>query len=237
MDCFEVVKNKPSDRCAAAADYSRYYDASTWKFNMLGHSGGFPIYVSDPYPGGTTDNEIIVAEWSNITRFVPRGSVIYNDKGLIIDAEIVSRQTDAGIVFFVPARKGKGAKQQEIHHSEQSHVKSNVRIVAENLIGRASILFPFIRGRHAESMADIMGPAVRSAFLLTAYMSPLTSGSTPSAKKVKAIAKSAATAAAAAAECAAAAAVESYTERPFDIEEDIDFDWVPLLSGAEDAEE
>jgi hypothetical protein len=213
-DCLECRRDQPSYGALAAKAFSRYKGFPTNKFLVIVHTGGTFTWCSEPYPGSFTDNEIIIAEWRNIERVIPRGSILLFDKGLLLTLEIVKLFTGGGIRPMVPSRKTKGSRHSEAHLVHSSRRTSNLRIIVENWIARVSQIFPFVRALHSSVETDILGPAMRVAFHICNYFAPLTSANTVSMKKkvpvpkkraMRAKAKSAAVAASAAAASGSAA--------------------------------
>jgi hypothetical protein len=144
----------------------------------------FPRSISDPYAGSASDNDIFIAEWPRLCQFLPRGSVVFLDKGYLL-AELLHLAAERQIRFEIPPRKHTNVDQFEVHNAAATAGVANVRIVVENFISQAVLHFPFVKAPHTVVEDDLAASATRVSFFLCNYFPPLTSGGTVSVKSRK----------------------------------------------------
>jgi hypothetical protein len=178
----EAAAAKPKDSVLNARFFSQYKNRTTVKYFILVNTAGFVVYVSDAYVGSSTDDDVLKKEWDNIIRIVPRGSVIFVDKGYTV-AHFLERAACAGVEFRVPPRKTSGVTQFEAHQVAATAAIANTRIIVENVIGATSNLFPWIRRPHPTGLMDVISPATRVAFFLRNWKPKMTQGSTLGGRK------------------------------------------------------
>lgn len=100
MDFKEVYAQGLSSREIHAAQFSPYYNATTEKVMVVSHSGGV-AWVSDPYGGHVSDDEMIVHHYPILAKYVPKGSIIFCDKGAS-HAAVVALAKAAGHDWRIP---------------------------------------------------------------------------------------------------------------------------------------
>ena len=190
-DCMEQFMHSPSDGALKAAVYSQYKGTNTFKYFVLTSLGGVVAYVSDPYCGGETDDDILAKCWPRLQRFLPPGAIIYVDKGYHL-TKMMQYAIDARVSFAVPPTaerrthdevKAGAILQYEPHQTDSTGKVANTRIVVENFIGRASAIYGYLKSRKPVLIADTVGPATRVAFFLCNFRPPLSSGGAITAKK------------------------------------------------------
>ena len=108
-------------------------------------------------------------------KYIPAGSTIFVDKGFLL-AELMETANTYGITFRVPPRKEPGVKQYEAHNTDTTAQIANVRIVVENVIGRTSGIFPYVKAVQPGVKSDLLSSSTRVCFFLTNFLPPLTSG-------------------------------------------------------------
>ena len=201
-DAAERQAVMPHDGGIQAMYFSNYKKVHTHKLKVVVHVGGFPVHVSDAYTGFANDDDVLVAEWDNILRYVPRGSIIYVDKGYHT-GRVLELALKAGITILAPPRKVDNVEFTSLQLQSTQKV-ANIRIVVETVIGAVSQRWRFFRnGRHPAHMNDLVSAAYRVCFFLENSFPPRNQGDTLPLKS--ATAETAAAAASAAAAAAAAA--------------------------------
>jgi hypothetical protein len=203
VDAAERPAVMPHDGGIQGLYYSNYKKTHTHKLKVVVHVGGFVVHVSDAYTGFANDDDVLVAEWDNVLRFVPRGSIIYVDKGYHT-GRVLELALKAGISILAPPRKVDNVEFTSLQLQKTQKV-ANIRIVVETVIGVVSQRWRFFRnGRHPAHMNDLVSAAYRVCFFLENCFPPRNQSDTLPLKS--ATAETAAAAAAAAVSAAAAAA-------------------------------
>jgi hypothetical protein len=170
-DAAERQALMPMDGGTQAMYYSNYKKTHTHKLKVLVHIGGFPVWVSDAYTGVAGDDEILIAEWKNILRFVPHGSTIFVDKGYHT-GRLMEMAVKAGIRIVAPPRKVDNVEFTSLQLQSTQKV-ANIRIVVETVIGAVSQRWRFFRnGRHSVHLNDIVSAAYRVCFFLESSFPP-----------------------------------------------------------------
>ena len=124
-----------SSRDHHAMKFSNYYNASTDKVMVLTHAAGGVVWVSDPYGGHTSDDDMIVHHYPILAKYVPAGSIIYCDKGAS-HAAVVKLARAAGHDWRMPPRKTTGERFSRAEVVDQA-TGGSARVVVENVIGGA----------------------------------------------------------------------------------------------------
>ena len=103
---------------------------------VLTSLGGVVVYVSDPYCGGETDDDILAKCWPRLQRFLPPGAIIYVDKGYHL-TKMMQYAIDARVSFAVPPTaerrthdevKAGAILQYEPHQTDSTGKVANTRI-------------------------------------------------------------------------------------------------------------
>jgi len=175
LDALEGRHQAPRAGILNAMLFSQYKNGTTVKYLVLVSLGGFVVYVSDAFVGSTSDNNVVIAVVPDMMKYIPRGSTIFVDKGFLL-AQLIETATTYGITFRVPPRKESGVKQYEAHNTDTTAKIANVRIVVENVIGRTSGLFPYVKAVQPGVKSDLLSSSTRVCFFLTNFLPPLTSG-------------------------------------------------------------
>jgi hypothetical protein len=177
IDAEESKRRTASSGRLHACFFSDYKKSSTLKYLVIVNLAGFCVWVSDAYPGKTSDNKIIAAEWKNMLPYLPRGSIIFVDKGFL-EGPLATRLTDAGLHLRIPPRKKDNSVMMETHNVVETKEIANLRIVVECFIRLASAKFPWIRAPHDMVQDDIVSLATRVAFLLCNFLRPCSQSDT-----------------------------------------------------------
>jgi DDE superfamily endonuclease len=135
VDFKEVYGQGLSSRELHGTKFSQYYNASTDKVMVLSFSGGGVVWVSDPYSGHASDDELIIHHYPMLAKYVPAGSIIFCDKGAS-HAAIAALALAAGHDWRIPPRKTTGERFSRAEVVDQATCGS-ARIVVENVIGAA----------------------------------------------------------------------------------------------------
>lgn len=162
----------------AALFFSQYKNGTTLKYLIIVSLGGFVVFVSDPYPGSTTDDDILEHQWNHVIARLPPSLVVLVDKGTSL-LRFSAAAAKGKITFQGPPRKPNGSVFSAKDCSDTSAV-ANQRIVVENVIGRVSAYFPYVRDKTPKDLIDLAGPTTRVAFFLTNLLVPMTQGSSVS---------------------------------------------------------
>ena len=118
--------------------FSEYNNDHTHKLLVMDNIGGFVVFVSDCYAGGkANDNDVLRAEWDNIMKHVPRGSVLYFDKGFL-PGDLQDLLAAHDVEFRVPERKNRGQEQFSAQSTLGTQMIANTRIVVECIISRVT---------------------------------------------------------------------------------------------------
>jgi hypothetical protein len=183
-DGMESFTQSCKDGTTHALLWSNYKRHCTYKWLVLVSLGGFVVFVSDAYVGSTSDDDMLRKEWEKLLPFLPPGSLLYADRGYHMTA-ILAKAAAARVSLVGPPRKVTGETQSDPSMARDTARIANLRIVVEHIIGRTSMLFPWIRRKFPLSARDIVTAAVRVAFFMVNFKPPLTSGGTVSASAVK----------------------------------------------------
>jgi hypothetical protein len=174
----------------AALFFSHYKNGTTLKYLIIVTLGGFVIFVSDAYPGKTSDDDILEQNWHLIIQYLPPSVVMLADKGTSL-MRFTGLMKEARVDFMVPPRKPVCQVFTAADTALTAAVASQ-RIVVENVIGRASNFFPAIRDKVSSCLLDLASPITRVAFFLTNLLPPMTQGSSvtnadvdPAASEIK----------------------------------------------------
>ena len=158
--------------------FSQYKNGTTLKYLIIVSLGGFVVFVSDPYPGNTTDDDILEHQWAHVIARLPPSLVVLVDKGTSL-LRFSAAAAKGKITFQGPPRKPTSHVFSSKDCSDTSAV-ANQRIVVETIIGRVSAYFPFVRDKTPKDLIDLAGPTTRVAFFLTNLLPPMTQGSSVS---------------------------------------------------------
>ena len=108
-------------------------------------------------------------------RHVPRGSVLYFDKGFL-PGDLQDLLVAHGVEIRVPDRKNRGQAQFSAQSTLGTQMIANTRIVVECIISRVSSVCAFVKGSSTVPEADLQSAALRVCFMLSNLFPPLTQG-------------------------------------------------------------
>jgi len=175
-DCMEKKAALPTNGLINSYYFSEYKNGPTHKLLILANIGGVVVYVSDCYSGGrANDTDVLRAEWANIMRHVPRGSVLYFDKGFL-PGDLQDLLVAHGVEIRIPDRKNRGQAQFSAQSTLGTQMIANTRIVVECIISRVSSVCAFVKGSSTVPEADLQSAALRVCFMLSNLFPPLTQG-------------------------------------------------------------
>ena len=114
IDCTEIEMERPSALNTQSACYSSYKSRPTMKVLVGITPSGVLSYVSELFPGSTSDQEIIVK--SNFLDILAPGDSVMADKGFNIKDELAS----VGAVLEIPSflKKGTQFTEEEINKNK-----------------------------------------------------------------------------------------------------------------------
>ena len=171
IDMMEAWRRKSMEDFLQGHFYSAYKKRHTLKYMIVCHTAGFVVYVSKPFPGNTTDNEIMMADWPNLKHFISCTN-LHLDKGFLV-SELAPSISSVDGSFTIPHRKAAGTTMFDEKQALDGQKSATIRIVVECAIRRASELFPYIRDPRTCAQDDLSGIATRVAFFLCNYLKPL----------------------------------------------------------------
>ncbi|KAK3697325.1 hypothetical protein QZH41_004726 [Actinostola sp. cb2023] len=129
VDCTEIEMEKPSSLDAQSACYSSYKSRTTMKALLGITPSGVLCFVSEFFPGSTSDKEITVQS-GFLTKLKP-GDQVMADKGFNCQDELAS----VGATLVIPAFL-KGTKQFNKEQAEHNKKVASLRIHVERLMER-----------------------------------------------------------------------------------------------------
>ena len=74
------------------------------KYLIIVTLGGFVVFVSDAYPGKTSDDDILEQNWHVVIQYLPPSAVVLADKGTSL-MRFTALMKDGRVEFMVPPRK------------------------------------------------------------------------------------------------------------------------------------
>ena len=129
VDCTEFEMERPSALDSQSACYSSYKSRTTMK-SMLGITpSGFLCFVSDLFPGSTSDKEITVL--SGFLEKLNHGDQVMADKGFNCQDELASAGASLVIPTFLDKKVQFSSK--ETNHNK---VVASLRVHVERLMER-----------------------------------------------------------------------------------------------------
>ncbi|XP_067030478.1 uncharacterized protein [Acropora muricata] len=129
IDCTEIEMEKPSALDNQSACYSSYKSRTTMK-SLIGITpSGATAFVSELFPGSTSDKEITVK--SGLLNLLQAGDEIMADKGFLIQDELAS----VGALLTIPAFL-KGRKQFTKEEAEKNKKVACLRVHVERCMER-----------------------------------------------------------------------------------------------------
>lgn len=129
VDCTEIEMEKPSSLDAQSACYSSYKSRTTMKALLGITPSGVLCFVSEFFPGSTSDKEITVQ--SGFLTKLNHGDQVMADKGFNCQDELAS----VGATLVIPAFL-KGTKQFSKEQTEHNKKVASLRIHVERLMER-----------------------------------------------------------------------------------------------------
>ena len=129
VDCTELEMEKPSSLDAQSACYSTYKSRTTVKALIGITPSGVVCFVSEFFPGSTSDKEI-TAKSGFLAKLKP-GDEVLADKGFNCQDELAS----VGATLIIPAFL-KGTKQFSQHQTEHNKKVATLRIHVERFMER-----------------------------------------------------------------------------------------------------
>ena len=129
IDCTEVQMESPSALDSQSACYSSYKSRPTMKSLVGITPSGVIGFVSDLYPGSTTDKEITIK--SGMLDKLESGDEIMADKGFLIQDELAN----IGVTLTIPAFL-KGKKQFSKEEAEKNKKVASLRVHVERCMER-----------------------------------------------------------------------------------------------------
>ena len=129
IDCTEIEMEKPSALDNQSACYSSYKSRTTMKSFIGSTPSGATAFVSELFPGSTSDKEITVK--SGLLNLLQAGDEIMADKGFLIQDELAS----VGVLLTIPAFL-KGRKQFTKEEAEKNKKVACLRVHVERCMER-----------------------------------------------------------------------------------------------------
>jgi len=129
VDCTEIEMERPSALNNQSACYSSYKSRPTMKALLGITPSGVLAFVSDFFPGSTSDKEITIK--SNFLNILTPGDAVMADKGFNVQDELAS----VGASLVIPAFL-KGKKQFSSEESNRNKAIASLRIHVERLMER-----------------------------------------------------------------------------------------------------
>jgi len=129
VDCTEVEMERPSALDSQSACYSSYKSRPTMKSLMGITPSGVLAFVSEFFPGSSSDKEITVM--SGFLQTLQHGDEVMADKGFNVQDELAS----VGVSLVMPAFL-KGKTQFSVEESNKNKAIASLRIHVERLMER-----------------------------------------------------------------------------------------------------
>jgi hypothetical protein len=129
VDCTEVEMEKPSSLNAQSTCYSSYKSKNTMKALIGISPSGVINFVSEFFPGSSSDKEIVVQ--SDFLTKLKQGDLVMADKGFNCQDELAS----VGATLVLPHML-KGIKQFSKEQTEHNKKVASLRIHVERVMER-----------------------------------------------------------------------------------------------------
>ena len=130
IDCTEFEMERPSALNNQSACYSQYKSRTTMKALIGITPSGATAFVSELYPGSTSDKEIVVK--SGILNVLQAGDEIMADKGFLIKDELISVGATLVMPNFLKARK-QFTKEEAQHNKRVACLRVHVERCMERI--------------------------------------------------------------------------------------------------------
>ena len=130
IDCTEFEMERPSSLDNQSACYSQYKSRTTMKALIGITPSGATAFVSELYPGSTSDKEIVVK--SGLLHVLQPGDEIMADKGFLIKDELISVGATLVLPSFLKARK-QFTKEEAEHNKRVACLRVHVERCMERI--------------------------------------------------------------------------------------------------------